>query len=60
MACVLLILEDDDVKTEKQETNDLYNKIKRKTMADAESNPNVAAVENIGSDRLKSFLKKQD
>ena len=53
-------LEDDDVKTEKQETNDLYNKIKRKTMADAETNPNVAAVDNIGSDRLKSILKKQD
>ena len=35
-------------------------RLKRKTVADADANPNVAAVENIGSDRLKSFLKKQD
>ena len=53
-------LEDEDVKTEAQETSALYNKIKRKTVADADANPNVAAVENIGSDRLKSILKKQD
>lgn len=53
-------LEDEDVKTEAQETSALYNKIKRKTVADAEANPNVAAVDNIGSDRLKSILKKQD
>ena len=53
-------LEDEDVKTEAQETSALYNKIKRKTVADADANPNVAAVENIGSDRLKLALKKQD
>ena len=32
-------LEDEDVKTEAQETSALYNKIKRKTVADADANP---------------------
>ena len=53
-------LEDDEQTTEKQDTNDLYNRIKRKTMSDTDANPNVQAVDNIGSDRLKSILKKQD
>jgi archaellum biogenesis ATPase FlaH len=53
-------LDEDDEKTPAQETSDLYNKIKRKTMADQETNPNLAAVDNIGGDRLKSILKKQD
>ena len=29
-------------------------------MADQETNPNLEAVSNIGGDRLKSILKKQD
>ena len=37
-------LEDEEQKTEAQETSALYNKIKRKTMADEETN--VAAVDN--------------
>ena len=53
-------LEEDDEKTPAQETSELYNKIKRKTMADQETNPNLEAVSNIGGDRLKSILKKQD
>jgi hypothetical protein len=53
-------LEDDDQPTPQSETNALYDRIKRKTMSDTDTNPNVAAVENIGSDRLKSILKKQD
>ena len=53
-------LEDDDQPTPQSETNALYDRIKRKTMSDTDTNPNVPAVENIGSDRLKSILKKQD
>ena len=41
-------LEEDDEKTPAQETSELYNKIKRKTMADQETNPNLEAVSNIG------------
>ena len=50
--------EDDDVKTEKQETNDPI--INSQNNGRCRTQPNVAAVENIGSDRLKSVLKKQD
>ena len=53
-------LEDEEQKTEAQETSALYNKIKRKTMADEETNPNLPAVDNLSGDRLKSILKKQD
>ena len=53
-------LEEDEQKTEAQETSALYNKIKRKTMADEESNPNLPAVNNLSGERLKSILKKQD
>jgi hypothetical protein len=53
-------LEDDEQTTPAQETSALYDRIKRKTMSEDDSNPNVAAVDNIGSDRLKSILKKQD
>ena len=53
-----MIREDEEQKTEAQETSALYNKIKRKTMADEETNPNV--VDNLSGDRLKLALKKQD
>ena len=51
-------LEDEDVKTEAQETSALYNKTQNSGRCRCKLN--VAAVENIGSDRLKLALKKQD
>lgn len=53
-------LEDSEQTTPAQETSALYDKIKRKTIADQETNPNLPAVDNIGGDRLKSILRKQD